>query len=184
MSVKEKRRGRPQGDKRQLSEQVILTQAKALMTGDGKMPSIRKLAGQLGVDAMAIYYYFANKDALQEAIAVSLIEEIYQPNLADPWRDELTALCQSYVLLLHRHSGLLETLLKMKSDSPAMVFIERFNAILEPLKIDSAKSTNAIHLLADYLHGFVLALNCQPDSELNIEMLNGPLEFYYSTLQS
>ncbi|MFC5080198.1 helix-turn-helix domain-containing protein [Vibrio thalassae] len=53
--------------------------AKRLMQMDGKIPSIRRLATELNIDAMAIYYYFKNKDELLEAVAVSLVEGIYLP---------------------------------------------------------------------------------------------------------
>lgn len=80
MSVKQKKRGRPKGSKKQLSSVVIMDCVKKLMLEEGKVPSIRKIAVTLDVDAMAIYHYFSNKDALLEAVTVSLIDEIYEPS--------------------------------------------------------------------------------------------------------
>ena len=77
MSVKIKKRGRPGADKSQLSAELILNMARQLMRENGKVPSIRQLAIELDIDAMAIYHYYANKAALLEALTVSLIEEIY-----------------------------------------------------------------------------------------------------------
>ena len=62
MSVKDKKRGRPAGAANQLSGKSIIESAKLLMCEEGKIPSIRKLASSLGVDAMAIYHYFKNKN--------------------------------------------------------------------------------------------------------------------------
>ncbi|MDC5856887.1 TetR/AcrR family transcriptional regulator [Vibrio europaeus] len=183
MSVKQKRRGRPQAQTSQLDVERILSKAKELMLRDNKMPSVRGLASELSVDAMAIYHYFRNKSALQESIVISLIEDIYQPDSSVAWRAQLSQLCISYVSLLHRYPGLLETLLKMDSVSPANVFIERFETIVEPLGLTPDTAKNAIDLLADYLHGFALALNCQPNSELTLDMLSGPLSLVYQCLE-
>tara|TARA_Y100001956_G_scaffold82909_1_gene106691 strand:- start:4226 stop:4792 length:567 start_codon:yes stop_codon:yes gene_type:complete len=183
MSVKQKRRGRPKGSQVQLSAETILNQAKNMMLELGKMPSVRALATGLNVDAMAIYHYFTNKNALQEAIVVSLIEEVYQPQDNGQWQQELSKLCFSYVSLLHQYPGLLETLLKMETSGPAEVFMERFEQILTPLALADETKKDAIDLLADYLHGFALAMNCQPSCELTLEMMQRPLNFYFQAFQ-
>ncbi|NOI78196.1 TetR family transcriptional regulator [Vibrio coralliilyticus] len=184
MTVKRKR-GRPAGEKAQLGEERILSVAKSMMKEQGKIPSIRALASELDVDAMAIYYYFKNKGALLEAITVSLIEDIYLPKTNENWQHELTQLATSYVQLLKSYPGLLTTLLSMESVSPAMVFIERFKSIIAPLSLSEAEERNAIDLLADYLHGFALALNCNPNTDqLDENMMTGPLSLYFRALMS
>lgn len=184
MSVKEIKRGRPKGAGSQLSAEIIMAMAKSLMKEEGKIPSIRKLANNLNVDAMAIYYYFENKNKLLEAITTSLIEDIYEPVESEAWRSELSSLCTSYVSLLNDYSGLLETLLGMNSQSPAEVFTEKFHVVVAPLNLDQAASKNALDLLVDYLHGFALALNCNSGhSELDADMMKGPLSLYCSALE-
>ncbi|NOH82178.1 TetR/AcrR family transcriptional regulator [Vibrionales bacterium C3R12] len=185
MSVKEKKRGRPKGVSNQLSADTIIDMAKSLMRAEGKIPSIRKLASHLDVDAMAIYHYFSNKNTLLESITTSLIEDIYEPQAINHWKLELKELCTSYLALLNNYSGLLETLLGMSSDSPAAVFIERFHVVVAPLNLSDESTKNALDLLVDYLHGFALALNCSVDvSKLNIDMLEGPLNMYCIALEN
>lgn len=185
MPVKEKKRGRPKGSGSQLSAEIIMDMAKVLMKEEEKVPSIRKLASSLNVDAMAIYYYFENKNKLLEAITTSLIEDIYEPKVREGWRLELNTLCISYVTLLNDYSGLLETLLSMNSESPAGVFIERFHVVIEPLNLDDVTAKDALDLLVDYLHGYALALNCSNDhSKLDVEMLKGPLNMYCIALEN
>ena len=184
MTVKDKKRGRPSGKSSQLNTQSILDCAKAMMREEGKIPSIRKLATQLSVDAMAIYYYFENKNALLEAITTSLIEDIYEPQYND-WQQDLTELSKSYVSLLCTYPGLLETLLGMTSTSPAHVFSERFESIVQPLNLTAEDLKNALDLLADYLHGFALAMNCQNgDAGLTVENLLGPIKLYCHALKN
>ena len=125
MSVKVKKRGRPTANTTALSAQTIIDQAKALMQQAGATPSIRKLAAHLDVDAMAIYYYFKKKETLMQCITLSLIEELYEPQPKKPWQDELRTLCNSYLVLMSRYSGLLESWLSAENHEPAIAFAQR-----------------------------------------------------------
>jgi AcrR family transcriptional regulator len=184
MFVKEKKRGRPSGTSGQLSADKIIVAAKSLMIDNGKIPSIRQLAGSLNVDAMAIYHYFANKNALLEAVTVSLIEAIYEPKDNKDWQTELMALCNSYLSLLQAHPGLLQTFLGMTSAGPANVFVDRFYMAIAPLNLTSEQVKDALDLLVDYLHGFALSLECGGvTSGLTIEQAEGPLRFYIRAIE-
>jgi AcrR family transcriptional regulator len=184
MSVKEKKRGRPSGTSGQLSADKIIIAAKSLMIDNGKIPSIRQLAGSLEVDAMAIYHYFSNKNALLEAVTVSLIEAIYEPKDNEAWQAELMALCNSYLSLLQAHPGLLQTFLGMTSTGPANVFVARFYMAIASLNLTPEQAKNALDLLVDYLHGFALSLECGGGaSGLTIVQAEGPLRFYIYALE-
>lgn len=183
MTVKGKKRGRPTTSAVTLSKERIIECANTLMEKDGKIPSIRKLAASLDVDPMAIYYYFANKQALLEAVTVSLVEIIYSPQPSGDWQQELEKLCESYLNLLAQYPGLLETLLGMTSYGPATVFTERFDLATASLSLDAELRQNALSMLADYLHGYALAMSCQSGHELKVDMLSGPLAFYMRALQ-
>lgn len=185
MPVKEKKRGRPKGAGSQLSSEIIMVMAKKLMKEEGRIPSIRKLASNLSVDAMAIYYYFENKNNLLEAITTSLIQDVYEPKVSNDWKFELTTLCTSYLTLLNDYSGLLEILLSMSSESPAGVFVERFQVVIEPLNLDVESAKNALDLLVDYLHGYAFALNCSDaHAGLDTAMLKGPINMYCIALEN
>ncbi|RTR29740.1 TetR/AcrR family transcriptional regulator [Shewanella atlantica] len=183
MSVKERKRGRPMASAGQLSREVIVDKAKELMCIEGKVPSIRKLANGLQVDAMAIYHYFENKNALLEAITLSLIEAIYQPEASQQWQAELKQLSLSYLGLLQQYPGLLETMLAMTTDGPAAVFIERFQVAVTPLNLTDATLKNSLDLWVDYLHGLALAVNCAHDAHEIEPLLEGPLKFYMTALE-
>ncbi|MCL9776875.1 TetR/AcrR family transcriptional regulator [Vibrio methylphosphonaticus] len=158
MTVKPKKRGRPSKSGAGLSQKMIVETAKKLMQGQGSVPSIRKLAAELGMDAMAIYHYFRNKDELLEAVAISLVEGIYQPTGLASWQEELTELGWSYLTLLSDYPGLLETLLKMRSSGPAEVFITRFERVISDIGLTADSKKNAVNLLADYLHGYAFSM--------------------------
>lgn len=183
MSVKEKKRGRPSRSQSQLTAELIVSTARSLMQENGKVPSIRQLSGVLGVDAMAIYHYFANKAALLEAITVSLIEAIYEPKDGGKWQDELVKLCKSYLELLETHPGLLETLLTMESLGPAEVFSERLSTALEPLQLSGKEFTQAQDLVVDYIHGVAIAMQCKP-GVLSSDCIDGPMRLIFMALDN
>lgn len=178
-----KKRGRPTKNKPVLNQKKIIETAKKLMRKDGKIPSIRKLSSALDVDAMAIYYYFSNKDKLLEAVTTSLITEVYEPKIVIDWQEELIALANSYLRVLQNYDGLLQTLLSMKSDSPVHVFFQRFQLIIEPLNLSDEQQKSMLDLVADYLHGFSLALSCDSSNTLKIEGIRAPLTFMFSAIE-
>ena len=156
-----------------------------MMQEKGKIPSIRKLAAELNVDGMAIYHYFPNKAALLEAVTVSLMEVIYNPLENGDWKEELRKLCKSYLQLLGQYGDLLETMLSITSDGPAQVFIRRYNKALSSLDLNEQTRKNGLDLIADYLHGFALAMRCGPtNSQLTLEDINGPLSLYINGLEA
>lgn len=155
------------------------------MKEEKKIPSIRKLATTLAVDPMAIYHYFDNQNVLLEAITTSLIGDLYQPQSSEDWQQELTTLCISYLSLLNNYPGLLTTLLSMSTFSPAQEFNQRFQMIIKQLTLSEASKQNALHLLVDYLHCYVHALNCNnSETPLTQKMLPGPLSFYFIALEN
>lgn len=197
MSVKDKKRGRPSRKASTLSEARIIDTAKSLLLADGKIPSIRKLATALDVDAMAIYHYFSSKNALLVAITSSLVDSIYQPGSTSPitidnWQQELHTLSASYLSLLTRYPGLLHTFLSMDASSPAAIFTDRYGLTIAPLALSAEQTKYGLDLLADYLHGFAFAMECAATVPSNSstptqlipmpDMITGPLQLYCAGL--
>jgi len=182
MPVKKRKPGRPNRNQRQLTAEMIVSAARRLMQDNGKVPSIRQVSGALGVDAMAIYHYFANKSTLLEAVTVSLVEDIYEPKLDDNWQNELEQLCKSYLELLAAFPGLLETLLSMKSFGPAQLFGQRLAIALTPLQLTQKSFTQAQDLLADYMHGVALAMQHNQEA-LSTDCIDGPMHLICTALE-
>ncbi len=182
MVVKSKRRGRPNKGKSNLSKSMIISSVKELMRDDQKIPSIRKLAASLDADAMALYHYFPNKHVLLESIAISLVSEIYEPRDIHPWQVEFELLCKSYLQLLATYRGLLQSILSVSTEGPALIFTKRFVDILGPLNLPEDIIKDSLDLIADYLHGFSLSMSCDPDNTLTVDMIHGPLHLVINAL--
>ncbi|HIF7990800.1 TetR family transcriptional regulator [Morganella morganii] len=150
--------GRPAHRGSKLTAENILSGAGKLLQEQGKVPSIRVLAAQLQVDPMAIYYYFRNKQALLEALATALVDDIYQPSAQAPVQQELQRLAESYLHLLYIYSDLLNILLSLDSDGPSGCFRQRYLRIIAPCGLNESRQTAILHLLADALHGHTVAI--------------------------
>lgn len=65
--------------------------------------SMRRLAGDLGVQVGALYHHFANKQALLEAVAVEILRRGRRPSEVVPWDAELHLLCVGLRDAMRRH---------------------------------------------------------------------------------
>jgi AcrR family transcriptional regulator len=181
--MNDKKRGRPSKENNQLSSDIILESAKKLLLAEKKIPSIRKVALELNIDPMSIYYYFPNKNNLLESITISLMQEIYEPNNSNNWKKELVLLSKSYLTLLSKYPGLLETMLKMESLGPSNEFTNHLENILLPLKLDKERFESVLCLLVDYLHGVALAIQCDSKNKLSIKHIENPLNLLIESIE-
>src|SRR6478735_12463370 len=67
-------------------ELILQTALRIADQGGLESLSMRKLGQELGVEAMAIYYHFANKDQLLDGIVDLVWAEIDVPAAGDEWR--------------------------------------------------------------------------------------------------
>ena len=84
------RRGRGRGERAGLSRESIIA---AGLTLSREVPpgrfSVRSLAERLGVDAMAIHYWFRGRDALMDAVAGAALASVPPPAAGDAWESRL-----------------------------------------------------------------------------------------------
>lgn len=89
----------------QLRRADVLEGALALLEAEGLSGlTMRKLATALNVQAGALYWHFANKQALLDAMAETLVEDVGAPVPAGEWDEQLTILAGRLrdALLAHR----------------------------------------------------------------------------------
>ena len=95
-------------DRPGLSRDKVVDTALAIVDRDGLDGlTMRRLAGELGVEAMSLYHWFPNKAAILDALVEAAIRETASAVDAERptagWRDSLRALAVAYrrVLLAH-----------------------------------------------------------------------------------
>ena len=88
-----------------LTPRTVVEGALALADAEGlEAVTIRRLAKELGVTPMALYWHVRSKDELLEGVAASIFEEVdLSVNVSARWQDQLRALLGSMVGVLRAH---------------------------------------------------------------------------------
>ena len=100
--------GRQGAGKRQLTPGMVVGRALALADAGGLGGvTIRRLAGELGVTPMALYWHFRNKDELLDAMMASIFSDV-DPALDESagWQEQFRALMDSLAGSLRAHPGI------------------------------------------------------------------------------
>ena len=143
---------------------VPLTRARVLENAvaradDGGLEamSMRKLGQELGVEAMALYHHFANKDDLVDGMVDLVFAEIELPGSGPEWRTAMRqrAISVRDALLRHRWAiGLMES-----RRAPGPANLRHHDAVIGSLRaggFDIAMAAHAYSLLDSYIYGFAL----------------------------
>jgi len=119
--------------------------------------SMRKLGQALGVEAMAVYYHFANKERVLDGIVDLVFAEIELPQAGAEWKPAMRqrAISVRDALLRHRWAiGLMES-----RTNPGPANLRHHDAVIGCLRaagFDMAATATAYSLLDSYIYGFAL----------------------------
>ena len=119
--------------------------------------SMRKLGQALGVEAMALYYHFANKERVLDGIVDLVFGEIDLPVIGANWKTAMRerAISLRDALLRHRWAiGLMES-----RTNPGPANLRHHDAVIGCLRaagFDMAATATAYSLLDSYIYGFAM----------------------------
>ncbi|HEY8607928.1 MAG TPA: helix-turn-helix domain-containing protein [Noviherbaspirillum sp.] len=145
-----------------LSHDKILRAAVAVLEGEGRL-TMRRLAQLLGVDPMAVYHYFPNKDALFAAVAIHVFGKIdsLRPQMERQasWTDRLKTLARGYMALVRGAPYLTRVLAgdARLSAEVSACFQHLFDVALGDLELDAKHRRASMNLLVDFIHGYAMA---------------------------
>ena len=141
-----------------LSRDLVLDTALRLADQGGlESLSMRKLGHELGVEAMALYYHFANKDEIVDGMVDRVFAEVELPTATPDWRTAMRrrAISLRDALLRHRWAiGLMEA-----RRHPGPANLRHHDAMIGSLRaggFDIAMAAHAYSLLDSYVYGFAL----------------------------
>ncbi|WP_405186423.1 TetR/AcrR family transcriptional regulator [Streptomyces anulatus] len=127
-----------------------------LLDADGLAKfSMRRLAAELDVTAMSLYWYVDTKDDLLELALDSVYAEIAPPREDADWRDRLRDLARSYRELLVRHiwiSPLAGTFLNIGPNS--MLFSYAVQDVVRATGLPLERQTGALSAVFQFVYGF------------------------------
>ncbi len=138
-------------------ERVLQTALELADQGGLESLSMRKLGQALGVEAMAVYYHFANKERVLDGIVDLVFAEIELPQAGAEWKPAMRqrAISVRDALLRHRWAiGLMES-----RTNPGPANLRHHDAVIGCLRaagFDMAATATAYSLLDSYIYGFAL----------------------------
>src|SRR5260370_28890067 len=96
---------RDEADKARLSKSAVVGRALALADAEGlDALSVRRLAQELGVTPMALYWHFKSKEDLLAGLADRVIQEVdLSVDASLPWLEQVRTLVESFLAVVRRH---------------------------------------------------------------------------------
>ena len=148
-------RGRPA----KLSREAILSAALALLDREGaEALTMRRVAGQLGVEAMSLYRHVADRAALLEGLADRLAAEIEPREQIGDWAEALRAFAVDLRAIARRHPAAFALVGARTLNTPSMLGpIEDVLSGLRRGGFTPARAIFAYRLVATYARGYALA---------------------------
>jgi len=119
--------------------------------------SMRKLGQALGVEAMALYYHFANKDKVLDGMVDLVFSEVALPVIGADWRTAMRERAMSLRDVLARHRWAIGMMESRVNPGPAN--LRHHDAVLGCLRaagFDLALTAHAASALDSYIYGFAL----------------------------
>ena len=153
--------GRPKAGQEPLNRERILAAALRLVDEHGmEALSMRRLAAELKVDPMAIYYHLPNKRAILAGLVERVFAELRVPSAKNKaWQDRVRAVARAYHGLAKAHPNLVLYLVTDR-ESAAVAALELNEALYEALAeagLSPRMIMRASDLVVDYVNGFALA---------------------------
>ncbi|MEO0492060.1 MAG: TetR/AcrR family transcriptional regulator C-terminal domain-containing protein [Actinomycetota bacterium] len=150
--------GRPKKErdgKPVLTRESIVATAFRMADEHGVEPlSMRKLAAEMGVGAMSIYHYVADRDALMDALADEVAAEIDLERPAGPWTDAARHLAISTHEALIRHPWSIPLWTEAWPGPHRFAAMEALLDILANADLPHAVADLGFHALTNHIQGF------------------------------
>jgi AcrR family transcriptional regulator len=151
---------RGRGERAGLSRELILAAALELVNRDGlKALSMRRLAGELGVEAMTLYHYLPSKDALLDGLVEHVLAAALRlPGPDADWRPLLRDYADSLRSVLLASPALLPLLLTRPAVTPAtLAGVERGLGALVAAGFPLGRAVDAVNALTVFVLGHAAA---------------------------
>jgi AcrR family transcriptional regulator len=144
----------------QLTRQQVVTAAIELADRGGiDSISMRKLAQELGIEAMSLYTHVRNKDDLLDGMADAVIGTIPVDVGAADWRTSLRHMALGARVVMLRHPWAPHAIETRTAPGPAaLTYINAILGILREGGFSIAQTHRALHILGSRLLGFTQEL--------------------------
>jgi len=155
---------------RRLNREKIAATALAIADAEGfASVSMRRVAQELGVGTMSLYYYLKTKAELVAAMDDALIADVVAPSLPKQWRDALCTIAKRTRDVYLRHPWALAAMQSAPPGVNAMRHMEQCLQALSGTDMTTQEQLTLLAVIDDFVFGYVLreiAGNPNVDAEL------------------
>ena len=154
---KANRPGRPPAGK-SLTPQAVAEAAARLVDAEGiDVLSMRRLGQELGVEAMALYNHFEDKEKIVEAVAGLTLTRLPVPPAKGAWRNRVKVVCRAVRELSHQHPNLFRLAFTRRvMPTAAVPRVEGMLAAFAEAGLSPEAQVSAYHTCHLYVRGFCL----------------------------
>jgi AcrR family transcriptional regulator len=151
------RPGRPPAGKT-LTPHAVAEAAARLVDAEGVGDfSMRRLGQSLGVEAMALYNHFEDKEAIIDAVAALTLTRIPVPPARGTWRNRIKGVCRAVRDLAHRHPNLFRVAFSRRFlPTAALPVVEGMLGAFADAGLSPEAQASAYHACHLYVRGFCL----------------------------
>ena len=138
-------------------ERVVQTAIELADQGGLGSLSMRKLGQELGVEAMALYHHFANKEDLVDAMIDNVFCEVELPSVGPDWATAMRGRAISLREVLGRHAWAIGLMESRRHPGPAG--LRHHDAVIGSLRsagFELPMAAHAYSVLDSYIYGFAL----------------------------
>jgi TetR/AcrR family tetracycline transcriptional repressor len=157
-----------EAERARLTQAAVVDRALALADASGlDSLTIRKLATELGVTPMALYWHFHGKDELLEGLAERVWSEIdITVDPAAAWPDQLRGLLESLLAVLRAHPAASELLMRKHSLSAGESAQRATEVALEILRSAGFDPADASAIAMSALWTGIMLVMSEPGAEM------------------
>ena len=140
-----------------LSRETIAATAIAIADKEGfASVSMRRIALELGVGTMSLYYYVNTKADLIAAMDDALMGEILLPSVPENWRKALTEIAFRTRAVFLRHPWALSSMLTAPPGINAMRHMEQCLQALAGTGMTAREKLTLLAIIDDFVFGYAL----------------------------
>jgi TetR/AcrR family tetracycline transcriptional repressor len=142
----------------------ILEAGLRIVDGEGAAAlSIRRLAADLGVTPMALYWHVTDKAALLDLIGERVLAEVVMPPAVGTWRDQLGAIHRAMLGPMLEHPNAVDLMIGRARYGPAgIALFERILEVLLEAGLDPPAAFDAYQSLYLFQLGFMASARRSP----------------------
>jgi len=149
------------GRRGRLTRELVVRTALRLMDEEGlEAVTMRRVAHELGVEAMSLYHHVRDKDDLLDGVIEAVMAEFPSPEDHPDWREAGRRTARAWRALLKAHPHVITLMAHRREPLVSLAALRPMDHALSVLRragLSELEAVRAFRAFGSYIQGFVLA---------------------------